>query len=559
MTTLLAWISMLPLAGDAELSAKDTGILHDSDTMMRALAGEMQRSMDELLIEGLARPYHIRLTAEERLTYSCQAAYGALIRSDRGHTRQAQSRVRVGNFELDNSHIGFPYGGRTNLPLEDDESAIRHALWRMLDQDYKRAVEVLTRKVAYLQQKNVVERPEDYAPREGDVAIEPTPEFSWNQKAWEYRLRQLSQQFAKFPRIQDSQVTLFGAAMNQWIVDSEDTRLRIGDTGTILTFRAEIQADEGMMLQDSVSYVASLPADFPEEEELMDDITSLCNGLAELAESSILDEYTGPVLFDAEAAGRVVESLLADKLCARPIPLGRRNAVDNSLARKIGRRILPRTFTVYDDPRVESFDDKLLLGSYRYDDEGVPPQKVELVERGILNTMLSGREPTKKIKQTNGHARQAGFSDPQANIGCLFVQDTDGLSDEDLVKKLREAAEDEGLTFGIRVKSMKRGGGGSLGDPIFAYKVYVDDGREELIRGVKFGPVDTRELKRMLAAGNRQAVYNSLGGVSTSIIAPGMLFEELELRRIEAEFDRQPILAAPAIRTASQGALETDG
>lgn len=542
------------LGADDQSRAEKSGVLHDSDTMMRALVAEMQRSMDQLVIEGLARPYHIRLTAEERLTYSCQATYGALVRSDSGHARQAQSRVRVGNYEMDNTHIGYPFGGRASLPLQDDDAAIRHALWRMIDQDYKRAVEVFTRKIAYLQQKNVVDRPNDYAPAEGHVAIEPSPEFSWSQGAWEYKLRRLSQRFADFPEIQDSQVTLYGMAVNQWIVDSEDTRLRTGDTGTLLTLRAEIQAEDGMLLQDSMSYMAPLPADFPEEEKMLADIDSLCRNLTELAQAPILDEYTGPVLFEAEAAGRVIESLLADKLCARPVPLGRRNAVDESLARKIGRRILPRTFTVHDDPSVKEFNDKMLVGSYRFDDEGVPPQNVQLVERGILKTLLASREPTKKIAQTTGHARKAGFSDPQAHIGCLFIKDTEGLADEALRDKLREAAKDEGLTFGILVKSMNDGGNGSLGDPIYAYRVNVEDGSEELIRGVRFGPVDTRELKRMLAAGKRQAVYNAIGGTSASIIAPGMLFEELELRRIEAEFDRRPILDSPANRTASRDA-----
>ena len=104
------------LGADDQSRAEKSGVLHDSDTMMRALVAEMQRSMDQLVIEGLARPYHIRLTAEERLTYSCQATYGALVRSDSGHARQAQSRVRVGNYEMDNTHIGYPFGGRASLP-----------------------------------------------------------------------------------------------------------------------------------------------------------------------------------------------------------------------------------------------------------------------------------------------------------------------------------------------------------------------------------------------------------------------------------------------------------
>ena len=95
---------------------------------------------------------------------------------------------------------------------------------------------------------------------------------------------------------------------------------------------------------------------------------------------------------------------------------------------------------------------------------------------------------------------------------------------------------------------MRSGGGGELGNPIYAYKVYVDDGHEELIRGMEFLPVEPRSLKRLLAAGIERKVYNSSAGVSHSVIAPAILFDELELTKIEREFDKLPIMKSPAQR-----------
>ncbi|MHC5109251.1 MAG: metallopeptidase TldD-related protein [Planctomycetota bacterium] len=546
----LTYITVL-LSAQPGNKPQQSGILYDSDVMMNAMVAEMDRSMEKLEIKGLARPYLIRMNAEERLSYVMRAAYGAIVRSEVSHQREGQSRVRVGSYELDNTNMGFGWGGRTRLPLEDDTTAIRHAMWQMLDQDYKRAVEVLTRKQTYLQQKNVVDRPNDYAAGEGEVSIEPSPESLLDRDAWEEKLRRISRRFADHPDINDGRVSLVGGAVNQWIADTEGARIRMGDTGVILSITAELQAQEGMLLKDSITYIEEQPDLLPPIDAILDDIDTLCRRLNDLSSAPVLDEYTGPVLFDAKSAGRVFETLLADKLSARPIPLGRGGAGDPSLARKIGRRILPRTFQAYDDPSGSRYQGKVLAGSYRFDDEGIRPRKVVLVENGILKTLVSGRSPTKKIQQTTGHARKTTFSDPVARIGCLYVEDTAGLPDDALKAALIQAAKDEGLSYGLRVESLRESSGGMLGDPIFMYKVNVEDGSEELVRGMEFGPIDTRELKRMLAAGDSREVYNSISGAGSSIICPSILVEEVELTRIEKEFDRLPILASPATRTVA--------
>ena len=141
-----------------------------------------------------------------------------------------------------------------------------------------------------------------------------------------------------------------------------------------------------------------------------------------------------------------------------------------------------------------------------------------------------------------------GLGDAEARIGCLYISDNDGVTEDELKKELIQAARDEGLEFALRVESLAAGGFGSLGSPIYAYKVYVDDGREELIRGLEFLPVQTRILKRILAAGRERQVYNSMAPVISSIVSPAVLLEELELNKFEEEFDKLPILKQPAQR-----------
>jgi len=520
--------------------------LPDNDVMMKAIVTELDRSMEHLVLDGLPKPYFMQYNAEDRLTIDIRGAYGGLVRSHENRYRTITSHVRVGSFKLDNTNLGRGFGVRALLPVDDDYVPLRQAVWRATDEDYKRAVELLARKQAYLKQKSVEERPDDFSPAEPVRAIERSAEIGLTRSDWERTVQTLSARFKAHPDIRDSDVTFFAGAVNNWVVNSDGTRLRTGDFGVHLKFRADIQAEDGMELDDSRAYLALGVDGLPPVAKLLADVDDLCNRLVALSRAAVLEHYTGPVLFEPAAAGRVFEALLADGLSATPIPLGGGN--DTSFGKKIGRRILPRSFHVFDDSTSTTFDDTILAGSYTYDDEGVPPSRVELVEKGVLKTLVSCRAPTKEIKKTTGHCRGGAFGDPMPTPGCLYVESSERLSAEELRGELIQAARDEGLEYGLRVESMEGGRYGALGRPIFAYKVYVEDGREELVRGLEFQPVEPRSMKHILAAGSQRKAVNSLEGVSISVISPAVLFEELDLSKTDRELDKRPFLPSPLQR-----------
>lgn len=526
----------------------DVAALPGSDVVMKAVVGELERSMADLVLEGLPRPYFIQYNAQDRLSFGMQAAYGGLLHSDENRHRIITSRVRIGSYELDNTNFGRGFGGQAVLPLDDDLTALRHAIWRMTDVDYKHAVEALTRKQAYLKQKSIKDRPDDFSTAEAVRTVEPPARIAFDRHAWEENLKLWSARFEKYPDIQDADVTSFVGIVNEWVVNSEGTRLRTADTGVYVEIGADIQAKDGMRLSDSLMYIGLQVDQLPGTDKILADIDGMCGKLIALAGAPVLEHYVGPVLFEPAAAGRVFEALLGDGLCARPKPLGS-DGDKLSLEKKIGLRILPRSFQVYDDPGNERFRGVLLAGAYKYDDEGVRAQRVILVKDGILKTLLASRAPTRKIKKTTGHGRSGGFGDARATIGCLHLLDDKPMSSEQLKDALLEAVRAEGLEFGLRIESVEVGGFGDLGGPIHAYKVYVADGREELIRGMKFLPVEMRSLKHILAAGAERKVYNSTFGIPSSVIAPAVIFEELELTKIEREFDTLPILKSPTKRS----------
>ncbi|MCH7840267.1 MAG: hypothetical protein IID38_08545, partial [Planctomycetes bacterium] len=145
----------------------------EDDVMMRAMVDELDRSMKQLVIEGLPKSYFIQLTAEDRTTFVLSAAYGGLQRTNQRRVRTIKSRIRVGSYRLDNTNFGRGAGRAGLLPLDDDYTALRQAIWLVLDEDYKRSVETLTAKLAYLKDKSATDRPDDFAPVEPVVASAP--------------------------------------------------------------------------------------------------------------------------------------------------------------------------------------------------------------------------------------------------------------------------------------------------------------------------------------------------------------------------------------------------
>jgi hypothetical protein len=59
-------------------------------------------------------------------------------------------------------------------------------------------------------------------------------------------------------------------------------------------------------------------------------------------------------------------------------------------------------------------------------------------------------------------------------------------------------------------------------------------------------------MRRILAAGNTPVIDNRVisSTPSSSVIAPAVLFEEVELTKIERESERKPFLPSPQSRAA---------
>jgi len=209
---------------------------------MRALVDEMDRSLDELTLKDLARPYLIQFRVDDRAGMSMSAQYGGLTGEGKIRSRSLSTRVRVGGYEMDNTNFMQPFGWGGPLPIDDDYESLRHAIWLTCDADYKRGVEVLTRKQAYLKTLSKDEdRPVDYTKAKAVVHIDPSAELAYDKDEWRQRIIELSARFNDYPDIQDASVSFAVGVANSYVVSTEGTRLRKADYGAYLTISADLQ------------------------------------------------------------------------------------------------------------------------------------------------------------------------------------------------------------------------------------------------------------------------------------------------------------------------------
>jgi hypothetical protein len=550
-----------------------------ADTILKALNDELARSMT-LRLEGLDTPYFIQYAVADSTSYHISAAYGALVRSDQNRSRALVGQLRVGSDALDNSNFadGGRFGGgrsglsaSTALPTDDNYAALRHAIWQATDSQFKEALQTLTRKRAFLKERNLEDRPADFSKTAPTVAVKDPAKLPFDRNAWEEYVRRISSRCRDFKSLENADVDLMAGMENRYLVNSDGSRVRDGETETLLRITLEGQSEDGQWLSDHLSYFAPTPQELPDLTKVLSEVNELADRLTRALRAPTLDEYSGPVLFDGLAATQLFRQVLGSGLTGLPDPIGspRRPAQSgDDLDNRLGKRILPQTFQVYDDPRDVKYEKTFLAGHYLIDDEGVPAQRVSLIVDGKLEGMTMSRTPTKHFTESNGHGRRGGSETARAALGCVFVEANKGLSPEELKKELLTAADHEGLKFGLRVAGLqsragaggprggpgrfRRGGGAArtLGDPIYVYKVYVSDGHEEAVRGCEFTSFDLQSLKRILAAGRDRTVQNNVIGAtpSSSIIAPAVLIGEVELTQIKPEGERKPLLEAPLVR-----------
>jgi len=537
---LSAVLFMLPLAA-LNISAQAANAA--DDPLLRALQDELERSKAQLKMDNVAAPYYIEYRVTEIEAFDASATFGALRSQQHTSGRFLRVVVRIGDYKQD-SYYGSGEGTLDMVPLDADIYAIRHRVWLATDRAYKAAGEALSAKQAALKQMTIDQPVDDFARATPVQSIEPAAHLANDFTPWVHLLEESSGLYRSDPKLEHFESALRFQAINHYLVNSEGTVARSGSTQYTITIAGSTQAADGLSLQRSHEDEAKDLGGLPSREKFLETTSRLLATLKQLREAPVTEEeYRGPVLFSNDAAASVVYDLIAPNLLGRKPKLGENARTTGSWASSYKMRVLPEFINISDDPTISGFANAPLFGDYKFDDEGVKAERVSLVENGQIVSYLTSRAPIRDFPSSNGHGRASATGAPGPHPGNLILQTADPRPDADLKKKLVDLARQRGLPYGIYVETL----GPGL-EPRLVYRVYVKEGREELIRGAVFGDLDVRSLRSdLVAAGNDPMVENHVEAIPFSVVSPALLFDELLIKRTPASKQGLPEYAAPPL------------
>jgi predicted Zn-dependent protease len=571
----------------AALAAGALGVLcaqaPATDVLFKAMHDEMERAM-KLTLANLEAPYFVEYVVADEESFTATASLGGVLSRRHERFRLPKITIRVGSYDFDNSNYtgsGFNFGTRYDLerfPLEDNYPLLRRYLWLLTDSAYKSSVEAISRKRAALrnmQQDNAIH---DFAHAEPVKSIRPIHRLAIDEEQWINRVRSLSAIFNSHPDVRTSSIDFEASEGGFSLVNSEGSEVREPETVALIRARAAAQATDGMTVRDSVTFHGIGVARLPGDAELQRGVTALADNVEALAKAPKGEDYNGPILFEGMAGAQVFAEVLGRNLTVTRAPVGgggRGGApTPSDLEGRMGARVLPESFDVVDDPTQVEWRGRPLFGSYKVDAEGVVPAPLRLIEKGVLKGYLLTRQPVRGFEGSNGRARlPGGYGVSAPAVSNLFVSSRETAPVADLKKQLIELIRTRSKPYGILVRKMDFPSTAGLAEarsiassqqvgrpvslPVLVYRVYPD-GREELVRGLRFRGFSARSLKDILAAGDDSNVFEWMentapfalvGGTAATIescvVAPSILVDDLELHPIEGDSPKLPVVAPP--------------
>ena len=529
-----------------------------SDPVLKAMQAELARATTELGKSEQA-PYFLSYTVYDQDFVVLVGAYGSLLNSVSAQRRQADITMRVGTPELDNTHGQSRPSGISSgsLPLGNDPDAIARVLWELTDREYKRAVpsllNVRTNTAVRAEEEDKSpdfskEKPQTHI---GEAATMP----ALDRPAWEGEIKRLSGAFRKYPEVYFASVILQVQNSKSRMVSSEGSAIVSPNASTRLVMEAQTRAEDGMDLLRVETFQAPSAGGLPSESELTAKIDKMAADLSALRKAPVAEPYDGPALLSGRAAAVFFHEVLGHRLEGHR---QRDEEEGQTFTKKVGQEVLPKFLSVIDDPTTREIAGVKLAGTYDFDNEGSPSQRVEVIQNGVLKNFLMSRMPIKNFSQSNGHGRNQPGLMTTGRQGNLIVTSTQTVPEADLRQKLIDEVKKQGKPYGLYFNDIQ--GGFTLTTrslpqafqvlPVLVYKVYADGRPDELVRGVDIVGTPLAALTRILTTGDRQHVFNGVcgaesGQVPVAAVAPAMLFSEMEVQKRAHEHERPPLLPPP--------------
>ncbi len=573
-----AWASYLIglglLAGLATLFApKAEAYPPDAQAQRSPLLGALQAELDRSMkTYGAQDPaaYYIGYAVTDTQRVDVSGSNGALLDSRAVRNRYLEVSVRAGSYQLDDTHkVGERQVQSDNpvvaVPVDNDPEVLRRAAWLETDKQYRAAEEALIKiKTGKEVKVETVEgKAPDFSREQPHVSISPQVSINVDRTPWEAKVRAYTKAFRESAAIINSIVTFSAQAQNVLQVTSEGTQLQFGQVRYRLELFIQGKAPDGMDIDRYYNFDWVDPKEAPDDKAVYAAEATMRKELEGLIKAPIVDPTVGPALLTGRAAAVFFHEVFGHRAEGH-----RQKDVSEgqTFSKKVGEQILPPFLSITDDTTMRKLGGQDLLGYYQFDDEGVPAERVTLVDHGVLKSFEMSRSPLVGFPHSNGHGRRQLGATPVSRQGNLIVQSSKTVSNAELRGKFIELIREQHKPYGLLIDDIAGGftftGRGQPQafqvQPLVVYEVFPDGRPDELVRGVDIVGTPLAALTKIVATGDKPEVFNGYcgaesGSVPVAAASPAILISEMEVQKKETSTDRPPILPPPAHDTVKTG------
>ncbi len=528
--------------------------------VLQAMEDELMRSLEKLKLEGYETPYFISYQIKDNEYYSIKGKYGAIASSENDRIRRLFVDVRVGNYDFDNSIKGRSGGGApfhdaSDVPVDNDPDAIRAALWQATDLAYKGALTQYFNKKANNVREIKDTNSKSFTREKSHNYYGPELNLTFNPGEWKDKIREISSVYKNYKELTNADIVITAQKETVYFINTEGTSYIRDEVLYSIDAQVTTRAEDGKVISNYRNLYYVSPKQIPSVKEIKAIVNEMVKETLVMRSAEVLSPVSVPALLEPEAAGVVFHEAIGHRL------EGERQIDDNegqTFKEKVGEEIIPTFLSIIDDPSMKNFNGTHLMGYYPFDDQGVPGERVVLVEKGILRNFLLSRTPVNGFERSNGHGRASYGRAPIARMSNTIIESDTEYSKEKLKELLIEEVKRQNKPFGLLIKRMKGGETNTSSynfqayraTPVAIYKVDPKTGEETPVRDVEIVGTPLVSINKIIATGDDYSVFNGFCGaesgyIPVSTVAPSILVSEIELQRKSSKKEKLPLLPPP--------------
>ena len=339
------------------------------------------------------------------------------------------------------------------------------------------------------------------------------------------------------PLLQNVAVSFEAGKEDCYFVNSEGTRVYSNYRRFHIVMELKTVDKSNLIIPHHWSFRCTSPSKIPTYEELMTTGETLTRELLEIVKAPIQENGEFSTIVDYENHGVFWHEVIGHAVEAHRMQEDKWGDSTNIFKGKIGELIAPPFLTVIDDPTVEGLD-----GSYQFDEEGIPAQKVVIVENGVLREYLHTRSSAGYFERgSNGHARADGNENPCARMSNTLVESSLQVSAEQLKEDLIKICERLNKPYGLILRG-STGGETMPEESVYATipaNIFRIDrkGKEKRVRGIYVVGTPYQALSMIEETSDNYGIFNGVcgaesGWIPVTITAPDALLRSLEINRL---------------------------